>query len=152
MVRSASLHLGKTAMTMRRDDAFRQANTPSGVAPLPVGVVRVPEPLNQLGWIDAQAGGQLEEVVQVQVATAPLDLAEERPMDAAAGGQGFLAEALGLSLGTDSFAEDAGGWGYGIGHDHPNPIHPDYLRPERLCPMRPRPGMVPPSSSSRRLP
>lgn len=52
-------------MTTRRDDAFRQANTPSGKAALSVGVVWWPESLHQLAWIDTQASGQLEQVVQV---------------------------------------------------------------------------------------
>ena len=130
-------------MTTRRDNAFRQANTPSGVAALSVGVIRWPESLNQLAGIDVQASRQLEQVVQVQVTAAPLDLAKERPMDAATGGQGFLAEALGLSLGTDSIAKGTGGWGDGLGHDHPNPIRPDYPCPERSCPMCSCPGRVP---------
>ena len=113
------------------------------MAALSVGVVRWPESLNQLAGIDVQASRQLEQVVQVQVTAAPLDLAKERPMDAATGGQGFLAEALGLSLGTDSFAKGTGGWGDGLGHDHPNPIRPDYPCPERSCPMCSCPGRVP---------
>lgn len=64
-------------------------------------------------------------------------------MDAAPGGQGFLAETLRFALGTDSFAKGTGGWGDGLGHDYPNPIHPDYLRPERRRPMCPCPAKVP---------
>lgn len=49
--------------------------------------------MNELAGIDAEASRDLEQVMEAQVAPAPIDLAQERPVDAGLMGQGFLAEA-----------------------------------------------------------
>ena len=105
--------------------------------------VRRSESLNQLTWIDTEAGGDLEQVMEAQVAPASLDLPQERPVDAATGSQGFLAEALGLSPAADALAKACGSWGDWLWHCQRNPIRPDYLCPERSRLMRLRPGTVP---------
>ena len=112
------------------------------MAALLVGVIGRPETLNELAGIDVQASRQLEQVVEVQVAPAALDLAKECPVDAATGGEGFLAEALGLSLATDSFAKGWVAGEMGLGMAIPTPYVPTPC-PERSRPMRLRPGRVP---------
>jgi hypothetical protein len=99
--------------------------------------------LHQLAGINAQAGSNLEQIVQAEVAPTALDLAEERPVDTALSGQGFLAQAEGFSVCADSFAKGSRGGGDWLWHDGANPIRPDYPCPERLHPMHLRPGTVP---------
>jgi hypothetical protein len=69
------------------------------------------EPLDEIAGIDTEALGDLEQVVQTQVASATLDLAEKGPVDTSLRREGFLAEAESLPPGTDSFAEGFGSWG-----------------------------------------
>jgi hypothetical protein len=61
--------------------------------------------LHELAGIDAESVGDLEQVVQVEVAPAALDLAQEGPVDTAPCGQGFLAESQGFAVRTDALAE-----------------------------------------------
>jgi hypothetical protein len=86
------------------------------------------EVVYEFGGVDAEAGGDLEEVVEVEVALSSLDLAEECPVDAGLGGEGLLAEAEGFALGADALSEVAGGGGEGFGH------RPKLIRPDCLCP------------------
>jgi hypothetical protein len=72
--------------------------------------------------------------VQAEVALAPLDLAEERPVDAALVGEGLLTKAKGFAPGSDTFAKDAGSRGKWLRHVA-NPIRPDCLCPEQIHPM-----------------
>ena len=65
--------------------------------------------MNQLSRINPEASGNLEQIVQVQIAPSALDLAEKRPMDATAMCQGFLAQALRLAAGPDPGAQGGGG-------------------------------------------
>jgi hypothetical protein len=100
--------------------------------------------LDEFCRVSPQPRRDLEQVVQAQVAPASLDLPEEGPVDTGLMGQSFLAEAQGFSVGSDAFAEDAGGWGEWFCHSPANDIHPDCLCTEQLCPMRKSPDMVPP--------
>ncbi len=74
-------------------------------------VVRWLKSLHELGRIDAETPGDLEQIVQTDVAASALDLTQERPVDIAAMGQGFLTEIQGLAAFSDSLAKGAGGRG-----------------------------------------
>lgn len=102
--------------------------------------------MHQFARIDAQASRQLEQIVEVEVASAALDLTKESSVNTAASRQGFLTEAQGFAASTDAFAKNAGGRGDWLWHSRPNPICPDYLCPERLCPMSLRPNHPYPDS------
>jgi len=114
-------------------------------------VVWRPESLDQLSWVNPQPRRQLEQVVQAQVAPAPLDLPEECPMDAGLMRQSFLAETQSFAAGADTFAEYLGGGGEWFDHSAANDIRPDCLCTEQLCPMCLRPGTVRPYVCARRL-
>ena len=60
---------------------------------------------DELAGVDVEAGCELQQVVEVEVALAALDLAEEGPVDAAFGGEGFLAESERVAVSPDAFAE-----------------------------------------------
>lgn len=59
-----------------------------------------------------------------EVAPAALDLAEEGPVDAAPGCEGFLAEPLSFAALTDSIAKEAGGFGERLRHAGPTSYVP----------------------------
>lgn len=67
------------------------------------------QPSHQYGRVHTQPGGHLEQVVQADVALAPLDLTDEGPVNPGLIGQGFLAETQFLALGTDALPEGSGG-------------------------------------------
>jgi hypothetical protein len=87
-------------------------------------VLRRLKSLHQLGRVDAETLGNLKQIVQVEVAPSPLDLTEEGPVDAASGRQGFLAQALSLTMCADPLAEDLCRWGDWLGHGKPSPYVP----------------------------
>lgn len=74
-------------------------------------VFRCLETLHELGRVDFEAGGELEEVVQVEVASASLDLSDECPVDVALVGECLLAETENLTARADALAESARGLG-----------------------------------------
>jgi hypothetical protein len=76
------------------------------------------EALDEIGGVDVEALGDLEEVVEREVALAALDLAEERPVEIAARRGPFEGEAKFGAAGADSLTEDFGGLRAGLGH-HP---------------------------------
>lgn len=67
--------------------------------------------LHQLAGIDAETSGQLEQVMEVEVAPSTLDLSEEGPVDADLVGHRLLTEAENVPTVADSLAKDLGGWG-----------------------------------------
>ena len=71
---------------------------------------------DQLRWIDAEAGGDLEEVVEAEVALAALDLAEKGPVDVDLPGESLLAEAESLTADPHASTEFGRGWGDRGGH------------------------------------
>lgn len=77
---------------------------------LNVVVVGRAESSDELGRIDVETGGHLEQVVQVEVASAALDLPKEGPVDPAFVREGLLAEAESFAVCSDAFTEDLGGW------------------------------------------
>lgn len=64
----------------------------------------------QLGRVDTQAGCQLEDVVQGQVATAALHLTDERPVQAAVVSQLFLALPQLMAAGPDALTKGSRRW------------------------------------------
>jgi hypothetical protein len=73
--------------------------------------VRRLQPLHQLARVHAESCGNLEQVVQAEIAPSALNLAQERPVDVAAFGECFLAEAQSIALIADALAQETGGWG-----------------------------------------
>jgi hypothetical protein len=104
--------------------------------------------LHELGGIDTESSGDLQEVVEVEVALTALHLTEKGPVDADLMRHRLLRETESVTTGADPFAKDLRGWREWAGHDS-KPIRPDYLCPERshpncLRPNRPYLDMVPP--------
>ncbi|HEV7944022.1 MAG TPA: hypothetical protein VGP17_14630 [Solirubrobacteraceae bacterium] len=64
--------------------------------------------LHQLARVDIEALGDLEQVMQVEIAATALNLTEERPMDIAAGRQCFLAQAQGFPVFANALTKDLG--------------------------------------------
>jgi hypothetical protein len=69
------------------------------------------EAADEVAWVDAEAAGDLKQVVEVEVALAALDLAEEGPVDADLVGGGLLTEMEGLAAGAHALSECAGSGG-----------------------------------------
>lgn len=64
--------------------------------------------MHELGGVDAQTTSELEEVMQVEIALATLDLTEESPVDADLGSHRLLAQTQGMPAIADTFPEDPG--------------------------------------------
>jgi len=93
------------------------------------------ETLHELGGVNVEAGGDLQEVVEAEVALAALDLADEGPVQVGAVGEGFLAYAEAAPVALDALAEGAGGWGDGLGHGlHASPYVPSLHVQSRAVP------------------
>lgn len=127
---------GEGALGGSGRDPLSQHGRPRREGQLLVEVVlgRAESP-NELGGIGPEASRNLQQVVEVQVAAASLDLTEEGPVDPALMSQGLLAEAEGFSVCSDTLAESAGGRRDRVSH-RPNDIRLDCSCPEQPCPMR----------------
>jgi hypothetical protein len=105
---------------------------------------------DQFARVDVERRGELQDVVERQVALAALDLADEGPVQVALVGECFLAETELLAAGSHASTELAccwREWWLGRWARHaPNPtrpksLHPETLRPNCLRPMfKVRPG------------
>lgn len=62
--------------------------------------------MHELPRVDLEPVRDLQQVVEAQVSPSALDLAEERPVDAALFRERFLAESECFAALTNSFAED----------------------------------------------
>ena len=96
----------------------------------------VPQTRHQHARVDVQRFGDLEDVVEREIALASLDLADEGPVHVAAVGQGFLAEAERLAMLAHTRTELTRGgrdWWLGSGAWHEtNPIRPKTCNPETM--------------------
>src|SRR3984885_252726 len=90
------------------------------------------QPVHELGRVDSQAPGDLQQVVQAEVAPAALDLPEERPMDGAPVGQRLLTEPEAFAPLAHAAAEQARGIGERLGHGMSTPSDSDCLCPEQI--------------------
>lgn len=73
--------------------------------------------MHEVGRINIEGRGQLEDVMQRQVPLAALDLPDEGPMQRRAVGKRLLAEAEGATPLTNARSECLGGGGDGGWHD-----------------------------------
>jgi hypothetical protein len=87
--------------------------------------------------------------MQADVPSPPLDLTQERPMNAGLMGQRFLTKAQLLPPGANPFAKDLGGWRDWLCHCLPNDIRPNYLCPETIHPMSLSPKPLRPATVRR---
>jgi len=97
--------------------------------------------LHELGRINAESSGELQEVVEVEVALTALHLTEKGPVDADLMRHRLLRKTENVAAVADPFAEDLRGWREWAGHTA-KPIRPDYL-----CPERSRPNCLHPNPS-----
>ena len=83
------------------------------------------ETLYEFGRIDIQSGRQFQNVVQCQIASSPLDLTNESPVEATVVRELLLALAELVPPGPDTDAELFGGGRKGRGrHEDPNHTRP----------------------------